>query len=345
MYQLKTDDPLLSIIVPVYMVEDYIEECIKSILVQKYKNFELILVNDGSPDASLNIIKKYAKEDARIHVINKKNGGVSSARNAGMDIASGKYLTFVDSDDLIQPDFYKVIIDEMEVSESDIGECKFIRFSGAESIEKSCNYQNSKLIRLKSNQEIFNEFIYGNHQCIEGVVWNKVYKRDIFERPSLLRFKNNIKAEDGEIILKILSRCNKYVFVNGTYYFYRVRNGANITANRGESLDLRKGAIEALITQFNIMAERGYQPKEMGPFLWRISKVLINSYYIIDKKIKKKDISSTIYIKILPVIRAAIVGQDSAVRKLALRIFVFNKEAFWLLLGKWYKILYIKKAV
>lgn len=342
MDMLKTGEPLLSIIVPVYMVEDYVQECVQSILRQKYKNFELILVNDGSPDASLSIIESLAKEDSRIHVISKKNGGLSSARNAGIDIAIGKYLAFVDSDDLIHPDFYKAIIDEMEDSQSDIGECKYIKFIDENNIEilNGSLDKSRKTVKFSNQQALFNEFIFNKHQCIAGVIWNKVYKRDIFEHPSMLRFKDRIKAEDGEIILKILSRCDKYIFVNQEYYFYRTRNDGNITSNRGMNLDLRLGAIDALITQFNIMTARGYEPKQMGPFLWRISTVLINSYFIIDKKIKRKDLSTSLHLQFLPVISAAIFGQESAIRRLALRLFLFNREAFWLLFGKWYSIYY-----
>ena len=115
--------PLLSIIVPVYNVEKYIERCIKSILNQSFTNFELILVDDGSPDNCGKICDEYKKKDSRIKVIHKKNGGLSDARNAGLNIATGKYIGFVDSDDIIHPQMYEKLFNCINKYNSDIVQC------------------------------------------------------------------------------------------------------------------------------------------------------------------------------------------------------------------------------
>ena len=106
----KTDDALISVIVPVYKVEQYLEKCVNSISVQTYSNLEIILVDDGSPDKCGDICDSLAKKDNRIKVIHKPNGGLSSARNAGIDIASGQYIGFVDSDDSIEPYMYEKLL-------------------------------------------------------------------------------------------------------------------------------------------------------------------------------------------------------------------------------------------
>ena len=120
----------ISIIVPVYNVESYLSNCIDSILNQTFKDFELILVNDGSTDKSLEICKHYKNMDDRIFIIDKKNGGLSSARNAGLDIIKGEYIGFVDSDDYIHPQMYELLYKQIIENEADISMCEFKKVFG-----------------------------------------------------------------------------------------------------------------------------------------------------------------------------------------------------------------------
>ena len=115
----------ISIIVPVYNVDQYLENCIESILNQTFKDYELILIDDGSTDKSGEICDKYEKKDNRIKVIHKYNGGLSSARNAGLDLACGKYIGFVDSDDSIHPEMYEILYDLQQIYNADISVCSF----------------------------------------------------------------------------------------------------------------------------------------------------------------------------------------------------------------------------
>ena len=119
--------PIISIIVPVYNVESYLERCIESILNQSFKEFELILVNDGSTDSCKDICNEYKTKDKRIKVIHKENGGLSSARNAGLDIARGKYIGFVDSDDFINKDMYKTLFNTIQDNNSDMIICDYYK--------------------------------------------------------------------------------------------------------------------------------------------------------------------------------------------------------------------------
>ncbi len=119
--------PKISIIVPVYNVENYLKKCLDSIVNQTFKDIEIILINDGSTDNSLNICKEYAKKDHRIRLINKPNGGLSSARNVGIDLSTGEYLGFVDSDDWIALNMYEKLYNLCKIFNADISQCKYIR--------------------------------------------------------------------------------------------------------------------------------------------------------------------------------------------------------------------------
>ena len=160
----------LSIIVPVYQVEMYIRECLDSILGQSFTDFELILVDDGSFDASPEIIDDYANRDKRIKVIHQQNRGVSKARNAGLDIARGTYVTFVDSDDMINNEMYEQIIRCMKTNNANIGECGVKKFTEVSEIKSLTECGEN--IFLNSNAEIFKKFLERNKECLVGTVWN-----------------------------------------------------------------------------------------------------------------------------------------------------------------------------
>ena len=128
----------ISVIVPVYNVENYIQYCLESLVNQTYKNLQIILVDDGSTDSSGYICDKYALKDKRIKVIHKSNGGLSSARNSGMQLADGNYIGFVDSDDFIMPTFYEELYNLLQKYDSDIAECEFLRIQ-MENIEDAKN--------------------------------------------------------------------------------------------------------------------------------------------------------------------------------------------------------------
>ena len=126
----KTQElPLISVIVPVYKVEKYLNQCIESVLAQTYQNLEIILVDDGSPDRSGEICEEYAKKDTRIRVLHKSNGGLSTARNTGLQIISGAYIAFLDSDDYLAPDMYETLYRELIENDADIAVCGFVKIS------------------------------------------------------------------------------------------------------------------------------------------------------------------------------------------------------------------------
>ena len=227
---MSNQDEKISVIIPVYNVEKYLEKCIDSILNQTYKNLEIILVDDGSNDNSGNMCDKFAREDKRVRVIHKKNGGASSARNAGLDIATGEYIGFIDSDDFVDLDFYEVLYNNLVEENADMSMCKLLDCYG------DVNKTNKKVTK----------FVYTTEEAIKVVLEakitsvfavNKLYKRDIFNG---LRYKEGDIAEDAEIILDVLMKCKKVVFLDAEKYYYIHRENSVTTSkfNRERSYDV-----------------------------------------------------------------------------------------------------------
>lgn len=208
--------PLISIIVPVYQVEEYLPQCIESILDQTYTNLEIILVDDGSKDKSGQLCDEYAKREQRIRVIHKQNGGVSSARNAGLTIASGEYIGFVDSDDWIEPEMYEALYNAMEYNTNiavcnyyydDVGKERMV-MCGKEGKLNTC----SALEMLVSDET-------------PNYAWNKLYHKEIFKR---IVFPQGKKFEDVAVMYLLFEKAETVCFVNKSLYHYRYRKSGII---------------------------------------------------------------------------------------------------------------------
>lgn len=206
----------LSIIVPVYKVEPYLRRCVDSILAQTFTDFELILVDDGSPDGCPAICDEYAEKDSRVKVIHKGNGGLSDARNAGLDVAQGEYIGFVDSDDLIKPDMYSNLIKLARETRADIVVC------GIEVIDedgnKEMNWPETLVSGVYSSDELINNFSYISSQIMPSVA-NKIFARKIFAE---LRFPKGKLYEDGFIQIDLYKLCN--LVAVDEYYGYCYQN-------------------------------------------------------------------------------------------------------------------------
>lgn len=213
----------LSIIVPVYNVEKYIKECIDSILNQSFQDFELILVNDGSTDSSGKICNEYSKKDDRIEVIHKDNGGLSSARNAGIEKAKGLYIGFVDSDDWIHENMYSHMIDYANIQNADIVVCNIMsmRKNGNEIPYTNIKYDIS-FTREEAMSELFKNEIILFSAC------NKIFRREIFDG---LRYKEGIILEDMDLSYKLFNKANKVYYIHNPYYHYRY-NDASILRSK-----------------------------------------------------------------------------------------------------------------
>lgn len=217
---------LLSVIVPVYKVEEYLNDCLTSIVNQSYHNLEVILVDDGSPDKCPQMCDEWAKKDSRIKVIHKLNGGLSSARNAGLDIATGDYIAFVDSDDWISNDMYAKMIAEIEDNDVDVVAAKILVCKPS-----SCYifHEESGSYIVKRNT-VFNQKEYltlALSNQLETAVWNKIFKRKLFEG---LRFKVGRLNEDYLMMYQIGTRLNRLLYLTDVFYNYRIREGSICTS-------------------------------------------------------------------------------------------------------------------
>ena len=211
----------LSIIVPVYNVEPYLRRCIDSILAQTFTDFELILVDDGSPDNCPSICDEYAEKDLRIVVIHKENGGISDARNAGLDIAKGDYIGFVDSDDFIHPQMYEIALKTAVDYEADIIQWGLLQFQDIDEIESDSVQQSEFAFgNILTFDNLVETYYPKNTWIVSHTVWNKLYGRHIFDN---IRFPKGVINEDSYVLLQTLDASTKYVIIEEKLYYYYQR--------------------------------------------------------------------------------------------------------------------------
>lgn len=205
----------ISVIVPIYNTGKYLHRCLESILAQTYKKLEIILVDDGSTDNSGKICNYYAQKDERIKVIHKKNGGQSSARNAGLDIASGDYISFVDSDDWIVEDIYEYCIDLIKTMNCDVVDFKCM-FTNGEVIKLSTK-TTYKVEKIESKEILRDYLLRGQTEKTPFSTCRKIYKRSLFE---VIRFPEGKINEDIVTNYKVLMNCKKLVHTDKIGYYY-----------------------------------------------------------------------------------------------------------------------------
>lgn len=218
----------LSVIVPIYNASKYLEQCITSIQEQYYKNLEIILINDGSTDNSLEICKIYEKNDSRIRVIDKKNEGVSASRNLGLKESLGEYITFVDSDDYIEKDMYIKLINKMEENSLDITICKYKKVNNSnEIISIEPDFKSSIYDTEEKRIEIIGSMIGFDPKNKGDEIMGSVC-RCIFTRKSIsnIYFDNILIGEDCIFMIKSIYNSNNIGIVNEELYCYRQNNNS-----------------------------------------------------------------------------------------------------------------------
>ena len=222
------NDLLISVIVPVYKVEKYLDRCLDSLCTQTYPYLQIILIDDGSPDNCSLICDNWMALDKRVTVIHKSNGGLSDARNFGMKILSGKYVSFIDSDDMISSDFFETLISVMGQEQSDIVECSVVQFDENNSFDK---YQDNNTVKSYQTEQALSGLIAENpfHQH----VWNKLYKTEIINNTYFPVGKLN---EDEFWTYQIFGQAKRVSKINKTMYYYFQRS----TSIMGEGFNLRR---------------------------------------------------------------------------------------------------------
>lgn len=242
--------PQISVIVPVYKVEKYLPCCVDSILAQSFRDFELVLVDDGSPDQCPALCEEYAAKYNCITVIHKENGGLSDARNAGIEWAfansNSRWLAFVDSDDYLHPDYLQNLYKAAAAADADLAVCDFVRISDeGERLDEPHTFRNAV---LEQKNGLFDRL---NTDWRIRPAWNKLYRKDIF---SELRFPFGKIHEDEFIIHRVLWACKKAVLIGQGLYYYRTRpDSIMATPSAGTLLD----GVEALLVQYEFSLDHG----------------------------------------------------------------------------------------
>ncbi len=317
--------PAISVIVPVYKVESYLRRCVDSILNQTFSDFELILVDDGSPDRCGEMCEEYAGQDTRIHVIHQKNGGLSAARNTGIDWAfansNSQWLAFVDSDDWVAADYLETLYRAASETECRISVCGFYRTGGEALPKEDSTYEVMPADAYYCTTQL--------HEGVTAVAWNKLYHKSLFEN---LRYPVGKLHEDEFTTYKMIYQAGKISVVRGSFYAY-FQNQAGIMLSKWNPR--RMHILEALEQQIQFAQVQHYPNLEL--------KAVKHYVYSTYEQIKAAKIDPE-HRKYLPVLRkkmraALKMGRSSGVFPLCWEKLWAYEEAypckiFWWLLSK-----------
>ena len=219
-------EKMVSVIVPIYKVEAYLSRCVDSLIHQSYINLEIILVDDGSPDGCGAICDTYAQMDTRVRVIHKPNGGLSDARNAGLDIATGDYVFFVDSDDWIGADAIATLMEKMgDIVDIVMGSSVDVREEEGKILETAYSIPLGTLREMNRLEAMKDNLLGG------WAAWNKLYRRELFDT---IRFPVGRINEDEAILLHVLALCNRVIKVGYPTYYYFLRPNSITTSSFSE---------------------------------------------------------------------------------------------------------------
>ena len=273
MKELK-DEKLISIIVPIYKVEKYLNKCVESLVMQTYKNLEIILVDDGSPDNCPIICDEWARKDARIKVIHKPNGGLSDARNCGIDVATGEYIMFVDSDDAITKNACEVLSKTLEKNNNDF-------------VMGAVNLVNEGSCPVDNVQAHFNEHYYDREKVINEIYKTsisylviacaKLYKRALFDN---LRFKVGKLHEDEFLFHHLMFRVNSFTYIDYPVYNYLIRADGIMGSASEKNL---QNSMEAFCDRYEFMQANLPENKEKNVNMYLFN---LRSFYV-SKRVNK----------------------------------------------------------
>lgn len=249
------NQPLISVIIPVYGVEKYISQCLESVINQTYKNLEIIVVNDGTKDRSADIAKEYAAKDSRIKVYDFQNGGLSVARNRGLEIATGDYISYIDSDDWLDTKMYETLLEAAMKNEADMVKCGIIETNGA--AEEKITFSDVKIINNEQHKAFKNYF----KGILWTLAWNGLYKKELAKK---VKFPDNVVHEDNYSSGMFLYLAKKVIAMPFCLNYYRV-NDAGISKG-GVKKPLDK--ILAIIKLKQDLLKLGFADKKLD---WKLS--------------------------------------------------------------------------
>lgn len=268
--------PLISVIVPIYKVEKYLAKCVDSITNQTYKNLEIILVDDGSPDNCPALCDNLAKTDKRIKVIHKTNGGLSDARNVGIENSTGELITFVDSDDYLNLNFIETLYNNMIQTNSNISICSYQDVYENDKIDISANQHTQP--EVFSSSSIMDQ-LYNKHHVEFVTAWAKLYEKKLFNS---IKYPVGKINEDEFVCHHILSLCNKVCYTDAKYYYYLQRKNSIMHQKYSKkNLDV----FEAFYDRF-VFFKQNY-PNLAALALYDYLSNIISRYYKFDKEYRK----------------------------------------------------------
>ena len=304
----------VSVIVPVYNVEKYIKQCLESIINQSLKEIEIIVVNDGTKDNSMKIVEEYLS-DKRIKIINKENGGISSARNAGMKAAQGKYICFIDSDDFIDSLMIEELYSAIEKTNSDVVESNIFLY----------NNETHEIKERKSEKYISTEkgsYLWGKYTT---EVWNKIYKKDFLINNNIF-FEEGMIHEDDLFNIRILFSTNKIYHIQKSFYYYRVNRFGSIMTNI--NLEKRLKALQKIVEKI-----KEYQKDKKGDafsfLMLNILEIcyLMEIYEVNNEVIRKEKIKE--FEENIKINWEKLSQEEKKILKNLLKGKIINKKAFY----------------
>lgn len=310
-------NPEISVIVPIYNIEKYVDKCIKSILSQSFNNFELLLVDDGSEDQSLDKCRRYLY-DKRVNIFSQKNKGLSAARNTGIRRAKGKYLYFVDGDDYVSENLLEILYDKMISNSADIVQCGFVWVMENQN-EVEEKYNGLKAEKLLCGEEWFS--LYERYSLLFTVAWNKLYRKELFDT---LRYPVGKIFEDEYVNFSLYIKAKKVVIVNKGLYYYVQRN-SGICGTAG---------VDKRINSF-----LEYAPRRMK-ILWQYNKTCFYRYLFLyyselisfEKMAQKQHIENDILLKMrkqaIKLLGCFVIHSDVTAKE-KLKIIKWNVKGAW----------------
>ena len=277
---MKQKKPLVSIIIPVYNAEKYIGKCLDSVVRQTYSNLEVIVVDDGSVDRSSEICKEYYLKYSIIKFFCKKNEGVAQARNYGLNKCKGTFISFVDSDDFIHPDYVQTLVDLLLDQQADISICGFYKI-----------YEGKKNVILKqknvekcifSQKEAMKHFLYQNK--IDSSFWAKMYKKELFNK---ITIKNYKVFEDMDTLYQLILKANKIVYCSKILYYYLVRQDSLIHkqfSKENAKVIFILNEMETKVLQIYPDLESAFSIRKMNAYFYVLRNVKKNTEFYFEAK-------------------------------------------------------------
>lgn len=326
----KSEKMLISVIIPVYNVENYLRRCLDSVLNQTYKNLEIILVDDGSTDGSAAICDEYLLKDNRIKVFHKENGGQSSARNFALDIMQGEYICFIDADDLIHIDMIKDLYDCAVSNDADMSLCGIREFD-----EKNIpDYLKRQTVECKVVDRNNALLMYdGKYGIIMSSPCNKLYQKSVFEN---IRFPLKRKLEDLATIYKVYFNCKKIAVLSNVYYYYFMRINSTMHSAKRPTDEAVLGFDEFIQYCNENIKEEEFKNRMVTMLLKRKADTILEDYYYSVKRKTDKSVLKHIE-DIYYNMRSQL--KENGVLRPQYRIFELNPRLFCVCVDVYYRLI------